>query len=325
MTRHTLVGSAYAWPAAALFLVLAVVAGIRAPTLQSAEGINGAIASAAPLLLATLALTVTAIAGSGVDLSIGPAVIFVNVCLVRILFDRANEDPATTIALAIGLGVGIQLILVGIIVLARIDPIIVTLAAFLTLSGLDLVIMPQPQGQAPEWLVGWGSAISGLRPLPLLLVLTLVVWTLLMATTLFRNVRFAGADQRTAFVSGMNVTGARVAGHVLAGVLTGLAGLAYTGVIGSGNPTQGSAITLTAVTALVLGGTSLAGGRGGALGSVFGALSVSMVSITLTTFDFGTYSSFVTQLAYGAILVAALLLGVRIPDLLKRRTEGAVA
>lgn len=321
--RALLISSSYATPAAVLLVLLAAVAAVRSPSLTSLAGANGALASAAPLLLATLALTATALVGSGVDLSIGPATIFVNVVLVRFLFENGIGDPFTTALTAVGVGVGVQLLIVTTILLVRIEPLIVTLGGFLTLSGLCLVVLPQPQGQVPPWLAEWGAVSSGVGAVSVLCVVVVLGWVLLGCTPFFRDLRLVGADERTAYVSGVPVAVVRVGAHVVAGILTGLAGLAYTGLIASGNPSQGPTYTLVAVTALVLGGTSLAGGSGGALGSVLGALAVSMVSITLTTFDFGIYSSFVVQLAYGLILVAALLVGTAVPAFIRHRLQEA--
>ena len=221
------------------------------------------------------------------------------------------------------LGGLVQLVIVTTILLVRIEPLIVTLGAFLTLSGLCLVVLPQPQGQVPPWLAEWGAVSSGIGAMSVLCIIAISGWVLLARTPFFRDVHLVGADERTAYVSGVPVAVVRVGAHVVAGVFTGLAGLAYTGLIASGNPSQGPTYTLVAVTALVLGGTSLAGGTGGALGSVLGALAVSMVSITLTTFDFGIYSSFVVQMAYGLILVAALLVGTAVPAFIRKRVQGA--
>jgi ribose transport system permease protein len=322
--KAALLESSYATTAGVLLVLLVIVATSRAESLTTATGINNAIASTTPLLLGTLALTATALVGSGVDLSIGPALIFVNVSLVHFMFDRGYGDPLSTIAFALGVGVAIQLVIVLMIIVIRIEPIIVTLGAFLTLSGLNLVVLPQPQGVAPPWLTEWGAATSGIGPLAILCLVALAAWALFTRTTFFRDVRLVGADDRTAYVSGVPVVLVRIGAHVVSGLFIGAAGLAYTGLIGSGNPTQGASYTLIAVTALVLGGTSLAGGRGGALGSVLGALAVSMVSITLTTFDFGVYSSFVVQLAYGLVLVFALLIGTTIPALIRVKARGAL-
>ncbi|MGS0684336.1 ABC transporter permease [Nakamurella sp. GG22] len=126
----------------------------------------------------------------------------------------------------------------------------------------------------------------------------------------YTHLRLTGSNERTAYVSGIPIGVMRVTAHAVGGVFAGLAGLAFTGLIGSGDATQGTTYTLIAVTALVLGGTSLAGGAGGALGSVIGAIDIFLISYVLATFNLGSLSSFVVQLTYGVVLVAALMVAV---------------
>jgi ribose transport system permease protein len=313
--------SSYAFAAWGLLLILLVVCALRAPYLFSASGIGGLLVSAVPLILIVMGLTVTALVGSGVDLSVGPMMIFINVTLVRFFFDNQIGTPALIFAWALGIGILIQVIQAVVITVARIEPVIVTLSAFLALSGINLVILAQPQGQAPRWLAEWGSGRSILAPMTVVLIVAIFCWWAFTRTPLFTNLRLVGSNQRTAFVSGVPVTLIRIIAHGISGLLIGAGGLAYTGQIASGNPTQGGTYTLAAITALVLGGISLAGGRGGVLGSIPGAIAVTLISFTLTTFSLGSLASFVVQLAYGLILVLALLVSVVAPTLWRKRQE----
>ena len=89
--------------------------------------------------------------------------------------------------------------------------------------------------------------------------------------------------------------------------------ITFTSLISSGDPSQGTTYTLIAVTAMVLGGTALAGGRGGVMGSLLGAVNIYLITYVLATFNFGAVQSFVTDLAYGTILVLSLLLTLVLP------------
>ncbi len=317
--------SGYAGSAWLLMVVLLIIAGVRAPYLFTGSGIGGFIVNTTPLILVAMAMTVTALVGSNVDLSAGALMIFVNVSLVKFLFDQSIGAPWIVVLLAIGIGVAVQVIQVVIMTVVRIEPIIVTLAAFLALSGLNLVILSRPQGRAPNWLGAWGAGRDIFGPMTLLVIVVIVAWFLFTRTGLFTRIKLVGANERTAFVSGVPVFRTRLVAHVISGVLIGLAGLAYTGFIASGNPTQSATYTLAAVTALVLGGTSLAGGAGGMLGTVPGAIAVSLISFTLSTFPLGLLASFVTQFAYGLILVLALTLGVLVRGIVVRKKRSAVA
>lgn len=124
-----------------------------------------------------MGITVTALVGSGVDLSAGPLMIFVNVTLVKVLFDQQIGSPVAVIAWALGIGVLIQIIQAIVITVARIEPVIVTLSAFLALSGINLVILAQPGGQAPRWLAEWGgSGRSILAPMTIVLITAILGW-----------------------------------------------------------------------------------------------------------------------------------------------------
>lgn len=315
--------SSYSATAWALSVGLFILASSRAPYLFTEGGAGSLVVTSTPLILAALALTATVLVGSGVDLSVGPSLVFVNVFLVKFLFDNQIGAPWIVVSTAVGIGVLLQVIQALTITIARIEPVIVTLAAFLALSGLNLLVLDKPQGVAPNWLNSWGLGQQLFNPMLALVAVALVIWGLFTRSAFFTNVKLVGSNSRTAYVSGIPVTLTRIGAHVVSGVFIGLAGLAYTGMIGSGNPGQGATYTLASVTALVLGGTSLAGGKGGVLGSLPGALAVALISFTLSTFSIGALSGAVTQLAYGVILVLALTVGVvttRIVSSRKQRT-----
>ncbi|MBO6554797.1 MAG: ABC transporter permease [Roseitalea sp.] len=291
--------------------LLLIIAAIRAPQTFTYVGLAGAVLVAAPLILSAVAITPIAIAGrGGVDLSIGPLVGFVNVTIVAWLPALGLSSPAAVFGYAIGMACLWQLTLAFLIIVVRISPIIASLAGFMILSGINLVIMPRPGGFAPDWLAdwGWGTELRG--PVLYILIGAFVFWFVFRRFPIFQHIRLMGADERTAYSSGVNIVAARVAAHLVAGVFAGLAAVCLTGQIGSGNPLIGNTLTLQAVTALVLGGTSLAGGRGGITGSVLGAVAMYLVFVVLSSFNFGNISGFMTQLCYGLILVGSLLLSL---------------
>lgn len=308
--RNALSGQRHAAVPLALMALLLVFTAIRGPHLFTSEGMAGAVSVAAPLILATLALTSVAMAGKGgVDLSIGPLLVFVNVTIIQWLVANDITSPLLIIPFAIAVGVVIEVIQGFLIATLRLQPIVVTLSGFLVLAGLDLVILSRPGGEAPGWLAGWGAGTDVFSPVLFVLIGSFVLWTAIARSTFFRNIRLMGSNERTAYASGIPLVKTRLGAHAIAGVFAGMAGLLYTGLIGSGDPTQGDTYTLIAVTALVLGGTSLAGGAGGGLGSVVGALDLYLISYVLSTYDFGASTAFVVQLTYGLVLALALAIG----------------
>lgn len=297
-----------------LVSVLLSTAAIRGPSLVSTAGFGSAIIVAAPLILATYGLMVLAVAGRGtVDLAVGPLLAFINVTLVKLNGLGIVTSPLGVFAVALGIGVAYQVLFALIIIFVRVQPIIVALSGFLALTGINLVILPRPGGLAPEWMSTWGLGNEILSPILLILVIATGGWLLFTLTTFYANLRMMGHDERAAFTSGVRIRIVRTGAHVIAGLFVGLGAICYTALIASGDPTQGTTMTLTAVTALVLGGVSLAGGRGGVVGALLGAVNLFLIGYVLATFNFGAIQAFVTQLFYGLILVLSLLLTLLVP------------
>jgi ribose transport system permease protein len=301
-----------------LFFALLAFAVLRSPNLMTSAGIGAAIIVATPLILATYALMASAIAGRGtVDLSIGPLIGFVNVTLIQLQAAGVLENPIVVFLYAMAAGALYQLIFALIVVYVRVQPIIVSLSGYLALTGINLVILPRPGGMAPEFMAEWGYGTSIFSPILVILLLASAAWLLFTTTAFYTHLRLMGSDERAAYTSGVPITTVRIGAHLISGCFAGLAAICFTALISSGDPSQGTTYTLIAVTALVLGGASLAGGRGGVFGSALGAINLYLITFCLSTFNFGAVQSFVTNLAYGTILVVSLLLTLLIPVIQK--------
>lgn len=299
-----------------LFFGLLITAALRSPSLISSSGIGSAEIVVAPLVLSTYALMATALAGRAtVDLSIGPLLGFINVTLIQLGAAGVLSSPIAVFAYVLAAGVAYQILFALIVIWVRVQPIIVSLSGFLALSGINLVILPRPGGTAPEWMANWGAGTSIFAPSMFMVAAATLGWLIFSTTAFYSHLRLMGSDERAAYTSGVRIGIVRVGAHVVAGLFVGLAALAYTALINSGDPTQGTTYTLVSVTALVLGGTSLSGGRATVLGSLLGALNLFLIGYVLATFDFGSVQGFVTDLSYGVILVFSLLLTVALPYL----------
>jgi ribose transport system permease protein len=297
-----------------LLSVLLGIAVIRGPAIVTLEGLGSAITVAAPLCLATYALMSVAIAGRGtVDLAVGPLLAFINVIIVSLNELDLVTSPLGVFALALGIGIAYQVLFALVIIIVRVQPIIVALSGFLALSGINRVIMQRPGGTAPEWMSSWGRGDTIFSPILLLLVIATGGWLLFTLSPFYKHLRMMGYDERAAFTSGVRGNLVRVGAHIISGIFVALAAICYTALIASGDPTQGTTISLTAVTAVVLGGISLAGGRGNVLGALLGAINLFLIGYVLATFNFGSVQAFVTQMSYGLILIASLLLTLLVP------------
>lgn len=319
MAERASSSNAYLLVPIVLMAALLGTAVIRGPALVTESGIGSAVIVAAPVILATYALMVLAVAGRGtVDLAVGPLLAFINVVVVKLSTDGHLASPIATFIVAIGLGMLYQLLFALIIIIVRVQPIIVALSGFLALTGINLVILPRPGGVAPEFMMGWGSGTTIFSPVLLILVIATLGWYLFTASTFYTNLKMMGYDERAAWTSGVRTDIVRIGAHLIAGIYVGLGAICYTALISSGDPTQGQNMTLTAITALVLGGVALSGGRGGVTGALLGAVSLWLIGYVLATFNFGAIQAFMTQMVYGLILVLSLLLTLLVPIIAKK-------
>ena len=301
-----------------IFFALMIFAMIRGPQIISGSGIGTAIMVSTPLILATYALTALALAGRvTVDLSIGPLIGFINVTTIQLYAAGYIQSPVAYFICALAIGVIYQFLYALIVIFIRVQPIIVALSMFLAFSGINLVILPRPGGRAPDWMLSWSAGTEVVQPTLILLIFSTLIWYALTHTAYWQHLKLMGSDEKSAYTSGVRIYIVRIGAHIIGGVYAALAAIAFTGLIGSGDPTQGTTYTLMAVTALVLGGSSLIGGRGGAFGAILGSVNIYLINFILSTFRFERFQSFVTDLSYGAVLVASLLILIALPYIQK--------
>ncbi|MDA8345654.1 MAG: ABC transporter permease [Thermaerobacter sp.] len=299
--RAWLARHGYAGLAALLLLFLAVASLIFTPGQFGAQAIWVTIGTAAPTILAAIAVTPSILSGrGGLDLSVGPLMGVLNVLLVQYLIGAAGQSsPFVVVPAALLLG-GLAGLLNGALVgVVRLQPVVATLGTYLMFSGLAIWLLPSPGGTVPAWLMGL-SGDGVLIPL----AVVAAGWALLKTTPYYEQLMAIGGDERAAFTSGVPVVTVRVLAYVLGGLLAGVAALSLSAVLGSADPTVGPGFTLSAITAAALGGTSLAGGRGGLTGAVVGALDIFLLQNLLTHFNISTFA---LQIFYGAILVLAVM------------------
>jgi len=258
------------------------------------------IGLAAPLICAALASTPPILGGNGgLDVSVGPGMGFVNAIVVALIITGGGvTSPFLVIPAALLIGAGIGAVNGFLAARVRIQPIVATLGTYLVLLGLSVAIVPAPMGTVPPWLRSLSGAWS---ILPILAIL--IAWAGVKRLPYFEQLMATGSDQRAAYTSGVNVTAVRWISYVLGGVFTGIAALSLSALIGSADANVGPNFTLIAISAAALGGVSLAGGKGTMVGAMIGAIDIFLLQSALTYFN---VSTFVLQVAYGAVLVLAV-------------------
>jgi ribose transport system permease protein len=288
--------------AALLLAVLLVVNVGLTPGRFQPSGWLLLVGLAAPLIGAAMASTPAILSGrGGLDVSIGPQMGFINAILIKVLvLDAGMASPFVLVPAALLIGGMIGAVNGFLTTVVRIQPIVATLGTYLILTGVTLTILPAPVGPAPVWLKGLAGPLAFL-PLGALAI----SWWLITRSAWYDQLMAVGSDDRAAFTAGVAVTPVRFLAYVLSGIYAGAAALMLTALIGSADPNVGPTYTLIAISAVALGGVSLAGGRGGLLGAAIGALDIFLLQNALTYFN---VSTFVLQIAYGSILVAAVVL-----------------
>ncbi len=227
-----------------------------------------------PLILAGVAQTLVVLT-RGIDLSIGGIMDLSNATAAVTL----GTSPATMIlwsivVLLIGAACGlINGLLVGI---GRLQPILVTLATLSIYQGIAIRVLPQPGGQVPDMYTAVLTNTNA--PWALLYVAALAIgWTAFRRTRLGVAVYAIGNDPQAAQANGIPARRILILTYVLAGTLSAAAGLFLAASATAGDATTGNGFILTSIVAVVLGGISLFGGRGSAVGAIMGAFVINMI------------------------------------------------
>jgi ribose transport system permease protein len=260
-----------------------------------------------PLMLLAAGQTVVVI-GGGIDLSIGAILVLANVTFIRML----GETPTTgTVLLAVvaALAAGVLAgALNGFCVsILRFQPIVTTFATSFVFGGAALYVLPEPGGRVPAGLQN--AFYADPLGIPMFLafaVMVMLLWAYLRSTRYGPYLYASGGRDLSAFQSGVPVSTVKFFSYCIAGLMAGLAGLALSLSVGTGNATpQGGdeALTLQSIVAVVLGGTRLSGGQGGVLGSLIGVVILSLIQGIVS---FAGVSSWWQTLLNGTIVVLAL-------------------
>ena len=276
-----------------------------------ATSVNGVLAIAATLVIIT----------GGIDLSVGTLMTFCAVMAGVILTNAGMSLPLGVIG-AIAVGAICGTISGTLVAKMKIPPFIATLGMMLILKGLSLII----SGTKPIYFndtpgfsqISTGSLIGKIIPsvpvpngVLILFVLALVIGYVLNRTVLGRYCFALGSNEEAVRLSGVNTDAWKIAIYALAGSICGIAGLIIASRLNSAQPALGLGYELDAIAAVVIGGTSLAGGRGSILGTMIGALIMAVLLNGLRVMSVAQeWQTVVT----GAIIIAAVY-----ADMLRRR------
>ena len=241
---------------------------------------------------------------AGIDLSVGSLVkLSILVSAIVMNGDSANHAAAIAATLALGLVVG--LVHAFLVNELKIAPFIVTLASLGILRGISLSISESPVGKASrEFLMFYVQKIGPVPVIALMFAALLVLTMLLLRYTVFGKHLFAiGGNEEVARLSGVPVKRVRYGVYVICSLTASVTGLLWLSRMGVGDPAIGDGIELQAITAVIIGGTSLFGGRASVLGTLGGVLLLGVTANLLVMLGVNQY---IQGLIQGLIIVAAV-------------------
>ena len=246
----------------------------------------------------------------GIDLSVGSILGFSGAVAAMMLASGVDSIIAIPVALIVGLVVGA---LNGVLISkGKLQPFIVTLATMTMLRGATLVFTDgKPIGtgfEANSKLFAWfgnGYVLGIPVPIIVIIVTFLVALFVLTQTKIGRYVYALGGNEEATKLSGISTDKVKIFVYAISGMMAALAGIIITSRLSSAQPTAGSGYDLDAIAAVVLGGTSLAGGTGTIVGTMIGALIIGVLNNALNLMD---VSSYFQMLAKGSVILLAVLL-----------------
>jgi len=264
---------------------------------------------ALPLAFAAAAQTIVVISG-GIDLSVGSLIAVANV-LAASTMQSASFGQSLLLALAIlVLGATLGAVNGLLVVLSRIPDVVVTLTTGFIWGGVALLILEKPGGGAPADFLNLGAGIVFTPWLPAALVLLVIavaaIWIPVRATRLGLVIYAIGSDRVAAFRSGVSVARARVIAYAIGGLFSAVGGLGLTMTTGIGAPLAGVYYTLSGLAAIVIGGVSLTGGRGGIIGPLIAAYVLTLIPADLIFMNIDPNYGQVIQ---GTLIVLVVMLG----------------
>lgn len=292
----------------------------RWPNFLKAENLLNIANQIAVIAIMAIGMTLVIIT-AGIDLSVGSLIALSAVASTLLIRDVAGAEQASTWGMTVSCLAGIAACgVVGLfsglmLTVFAIPAFIVTLAMMLVASGLAFIFSKgQSIYQVPDsfvWL-GRGAELGPPNAVLLMILLYALAHFVMTRMTLGRYIYAVGGNPEAARLSGVPVQAVLIFVYALSGALAGLGGVVMASQLKSGSPTYGRMYELYVIAAVVVGGTSLAGGEGKVLGTLVGALIIAVIQNGMNLTGVESYTQ---KVVLGLVILGAVLL-----DMLKKRT-----
>lgn len=292
-----------------VLIVLVILLSLLSPNFLTVDNLMNVLRQVSINGMIAAGLTLVILTG-GIDLSVGSILAFSGAIMSMLMKTGINFYLALLVGFAIGLLFGF---INGVIITkAGVQPFIGTLVTMMFLRGGTLVLTQgKPIAVAREgvsglfrWL-GRGSVVGIPVPIIITIVLYLFLYYVLTQTKFGRHLYAVGGNEKAAKLSGINTTKTKTMSYIISGITAFLAGVVVTSRLSSAQPTAGEGYEMDAIAAVVLGGTSMAGGIGSIVGTFIGVLIIGVLNNALNLMNVQSYYQ---QIAKAIIILIAVLL-----------------
>jgi ribose transport system permease protein len=261
-----------------ILAVLCIAISIAAPQFYSEANIIAILRQCALVLIVASGMTMLIITAE-VDLSVGASLAFVGCIGMAVLNSTHSLALGMLAALAFAGGVGLFNGLV--VTRLRVNSLIATIGTMMMLQG-GVYLFTREAVQNHNQLASFtdlGAGYVGAVPVPVILaaLIFVVAYVTLRFTTLGRYLYAVGANEKAVRLSGLRSERLKLFAFVLTGLCVGVAGMILSSLMNAGQPTAGRGFELTVIAAVILGGTSLLGGRGSLFGTLLGVLVLKVI------------------------------------------------
>lgn len=291
-----------------MILLLALIMLVRAPNFFNPANLEAVIVDGALYMVLAVGMTFV-ITAKGIDLSIGSILV-----LSGIVMSAAIKDFGVAVPVAMLLAVLTGAILGSIngllITTVNLPDFVVTLGTDLIYRGLALVYASGAVFYGFDPIIVWlgRGEIAGLKTPILIGLLAIGIGHIVYKHTRFgRHIHAVGGDRTASRRLGIPVSRVRFWAYLMSGSLAGIAAIVITGRLDAITPTQGVLVNLHTIAAVIIGGTSLFGGRGSVIGAMLGAILLAMINNTMVILGF---SFFYQQVAAGVVILLAVTIYV---------------
>jgi ribose transport system permease protein len=291
-------------PPLVVLVLLGAAIGVMRPSTFAMDQINIKIAAAMTLVLIATGQTIVMTRG-GIDLSVG-GILSLTTAICGTRGDPGLVESLLWVGFVLALGAGVGVLNGLIVSLGKLQPFVVTLATWSILEGCALTVLPAENSGVPQsWFDIEHAMPFGVGVPMIMLALLILFWAWFSRTRVYNEVRAAGSNERSAYLNRVSVHGTNAWAYGLSGFFAAAAGLYFATQTGAGHPTIGTQYLLPAIAAVVIGGTSLMGGRSSLMGTIIGAFILTLIGDVVFLLKLQSYWQWVIS---GLILMLVVIL-----------------